>query len=357
MGSVDATLYPGDETLEVVGESYRQDTLWAVVGGFRTDPVRHRTHALLVPEYDNPHDTNAIQVLIGGERVGYLSRDDAAEYRPGLQALMRKSTNGLVALDAVIVGGGPRPDGVGRLGVFLDHDPADFGIEESDPEFATPADLPPGYGFRTGFSSARATDLEDDTYDLSWYDELSGNVATAIQQLRTLLGTIGDPIDRHYVMAELEERLYGCRAAFTSALHEYDEVCRQHDAEMDAIRIALFEKFGRLPILDTYRQAAVRCQKAGDWEAVRRWAERGLSVYGEDAAKPETVEDLRKRLAHAAAKIEAASRPKPPRPSRAVVTSATVETLVCAVCGLSFERLRMPGRKPHACPSCQRAKG
>ena len=123
---------------------------------------------------------------------------------------------------------------------------------------------------------------------------------------------------------------------------------------MDEIRSALFEKFGRLPLLDTYRQAAVRCQKAGDWAAVRQWAEPGLSVYGEDAAKPETVEDLRKRLAHATAKIEAASRPKPPRRSRAVVTTATVvETLVCVVRGATFERVRTQGRKPHACPACR----
>jgi rubrerythrin len=358
-GSVGATLWPGDETLEVVGESYRQDALWAIVGGRRSEPIRHETHALLIPEPDSPYDPNAIQVLIAGQLVGYLSREDAAAYRPGLLALMRKNVNGLVALDAVIVGGGLRPDGPGRLGVFLDHDPADFGIEEpEDADFATRADLPPGYGFRSGLSSARSTDLEDDSYDLSWLDDLSGNVATAIRQLRTLLGTVANPIDRHYMMAELEERLYRCRDAFSSALDEYDEVCRQHDAEMDVIRSALFEKFGRLPILDTYRQAVVRFQRARDWPTVRRWAERGLGVYGEDAAKPEAVEDLRKRVAHATAKIEAASRPKPPRRSRAVVTTTTeVETLVCTECGATFERVRTRGRKPHACPSCRGTPG
>ena len=33
-----------------------------------------------------------------------------------------------VALNGVIVGGGIREDGPGRLGVFLRHDPADFGL-------------------------------------------------------------------------------------------------------------------------------------------------------------------------------------------------------------------------------------
>jgi hypothetical protein len=174
--------------------------------------------------------------------------------------------------------------------------------------------------------------------------------------LRTLLETVDDPIDRHYVMAELEQRLYRCRDAFASALDEYDDVCLRHDAEMEGIRVALFEKFGRLPILDTYRQAAVRCQHARDWVTVRRWAERGLTIYGDDAAKPEAVEDLRKRLAHAVVKIEAANRPKPPRRSGAVATGVPVmETLVCAVCGTSFERVRTQGRKPRACPSCHSA--
>jgi hypothetical protein len=305
-GRVEVTLYEGNETLYVVGESYRQDTLWRLVGGRRSGAVREPIVALLVPEPKNEQDRNAISVLIGGQHVGYLSRDDATEYLPGLNVLISKSTNGLVALAGWIVGRGEEQDGVGLLGVFLDHDPADFGIVETEAEHATLADLPSGYGFRTGLSSARSTDLEDDSYDLSWLDGLSPSVATSIGQLRALLQSVDDPIDRHYMLDELEHRLYRCRDAFASALDEYDEVCRQHDAAMDEIRAALFTKFGRLPILDTYRQAAVRCQKARDWEGVRRWAERGLSVYGDDAAKPEAVEDLRKRLAHAMVKIDAA---------------------------------------------------
>ena len=54
-----------------------------------------------------------------GLLVGYLSQDDAAAYRAGLLRLMQTSANGLVALHAVIVGGGPRRDGIGYLGVFL----------------------------------------------------------------------------------------------------------------------------------------------------------------------------------------------------------------------------------------------
>ncbi|MGH2781026.1 MAG: hypothetical protein ACRDLA_06365 [Thermoleophilaceae bacterium] len=85
----------------------------------------------------------------------------------------------------------------------------------------------------------------------------------------------------------------------TSALDEFDAVCAQHDAEMDRIRPALYDKFGAVPVIDMYRQAAIRCQKAHDWRQMRFWAERGLAVYGSEAARPEAVADLDKRLAYA----------------------------------------------------------
>src|SRR5687767_13162119 len=51
---ITATVFPGNETLEVVGESRHQDTLWQIVGGFRRDRVRHPCRAVLLPEPDNP---------------------------------------------------------------------------------------------------------------------------------------------------------------------------------------------------------------------------------------------------------------------------------------------------------------
>lgn len=86
---------------------------------------------------------------------------------------------------------------------------------------------------------------------------------------------------------ELEERLYKSRDAFTSALDDYDQACTSHDMEMDGIRKALFVKFGAVPLLDTYRQMAVRHQKAKNWAEALRWAQRGMALYGEDAARPE----------------------------------------------------------------------
>jgi hypothetical protein len=40
---------------------------------------------------------------------------------------------------------------------------------------------------------------------------------------------------------------------------------------------------------------AIRQQKAHNYDQALWWAERGLAVYGGDCARPEAVEDLRKR--------------------------------------------------------------
>jgi len=74
-----------------------------------------------------PLRPNAVSVWVKGLKVGYLSRDDARRYRPGLLALQTKYGKP-IALAGAIVGGGIRADGLGRLGLFLDHDPADFGL-------------------------------------------------------------------------------------------------------------------------------------------------------------------------------------------------------------------------------------
>lgn len=89
---------------------------------------------------------------------------------------------------------------------------------------------------------------------------------------------------------------------------------------------------------------------------MRHWAERGISLYGENAARPEAVEDLRKRLVYAVAKIEVAAAPKEPKPRKAPTARPTgrdVELLVCVRCGTAFERVRTRGRKPHLCPECR----
>jgi hypothetical protein len=347
--TVEATVFSGNEPLEVVGESHRQEALWEIVGGFRREPVRHACYALLLPEPDNPVDPNAIRVLVDGRHVGYLNRDDAAVYSPGLHRLMASCETGHVALEAQIVGGGPRGDRIGFLGVFVDHNPADFGVVSD--HHVTRGSL------RTGLSEAIASDLGDDSYDLFWLTTLSHDDEAAAAQLRSLLEDERDPIDRHFMLSELESRLYHCREKRSGALGEFDEVCAQHHAEMGGLREALLDKFDVVPVIDMYRQASIRYQKARQWEDAREWAQRGIDVYGEQAARPEVVEDLQKRVAHASMKLEAASRPKSRAPRAVTTTTAPrppeMETLVCVSCGASFQRERTRGRKPKTCPACR----
>jgi len=225
---------------------------------------------------------------------------------------------------------------------------------------------------RTGLTEAWLTDAEDDSYDLSWFNELPEADRPAIARLRELLAAELDPIDRHFQFAELEARLYRSRDLYESALGEYDEACVRHDAEMESICEAFMAKWGKIPLLDTYRQMAIRQQKKKDWEACQWWVERGLALYGKRAAREEAVEDLIKRRNRAMTKLKAATTPRrqvqSEGPHRAVVATtrpggtsgttsldAELEVLICHKCGCHFERMRVRGRKPTLCPACRTA--
>ena len=347
--ATNVVLLGGRHDLEVVGESQYQDALGERPAAAR--PSASEVQAVLLPEPDNPYDPNAITVLIDGAKVGYLCRDDAHAYRPGLLALGARY-QALIALAGVVVGGGMRQDGPGLLGVWLSHDPADFGL--------TPIVPPPPAALtgsmRTGLTEALLTDAEDDSYDLSWLHRLPSDMHPAIRELRRLLEHDPDPIDRHFMFCELEDRLYRSRDAFSSALAEYDDTCRQHDAEMEGIRAAFLAKFGKIPVLETYRQMAIRQQKVKDWQQASWWVERGLTLYGENAARPESVDDLRKRLTVYQARLSTPTTPArkaQPKPHAAPAVQ-TIEALVCENCGGSFDRIVTRGRKPKNCPGCRR---
>ena len=84
-----AEILGGDEGLEIVGEASYQDALWAICGGPRNGRVRQEITAVLVPDPDNDNhdDPNAISVQVEGRLVGYLPRETASRYRPGLRVL------------------------------------------------------------------------------------------------------------------------------------------------------------------------------------------------------------------------------------------------------------------------------
>lgn len=356
----------GNEDLEVVGEASYQPALWAICGGRPGQRVRHPIVATLVPEPQNPHDSNAIAVFVEGQVVGYLDRQTASLYIRGLHELMT-TCGAYIGLSGVIVGGGYYDDGPGRLGVWLEHEPADFGLRRTSP---IPGGRPAHETgtMRTGFSEAWLTDAEDDSYDLSWFNELPEADRPAITMLRELLATDPDPIDRHFQFAELEARLYRCRDRYDSALAEFDDACTKHDAEMETICAAFMVKWSKVPLLETYRQMAIRQQKKKDWNACLWWAERGLSLYGNAAARQDAVVDLLKRRDRARQKLEApptakAKAPVAPaeramsavHPTSQASSSIDVEILVCSRCTGEFERLRVRGRKPQLCPSCRAA--
>jgi hypothetical protein len=139
---------------------------------------------------------------------------------------------------------------------------------------------------------------------------------------------------------------------------------------MEGICAAFMTKWGKIPLLDTYRQMAIRQQKNQDWQACIWWAERGLTLYGQGAAREAAVEDLIKRRNRAITKLEEAVRPKsqvrlerrhatavaetPMENTPAPVGQAgELEVLVCQQCNCRFERMRVRGRKPALCPTCR----
>jgi hypothetical protein len=83
----------GDGWMAVVGESFHLEALDRVTGG---GVGEHERTAQLVREPDNVHDCNAIKVVVEGEHVGYLSRENAERFRGGLDAAGGRATCGAV---------------------------------------------------------------------------------------------------------------------------------------------------------------------------------------------------------------------------------------------------------------------
>lgn len=105
-------------TFDVVGEANYQDALDSICGGKCEEGHRLRCTAKLCFQEDNPHDPNAIVVLISGKVVGYLPRTIAAEMRSSILRLNPHERP--VTCDAQIVGGWMRDeDDEGHYGVKL----------------------------------------------------------------------------------------------------------------------------------------------------------------------------------------------------------------------------------------------
>lgn len=109
----------GDFLLNVVGESFYQDTLENICGGRTEDGENLIVDAILFHQDSNPHDDMAIAVTIKGDLVGHLSRENARQYR---QKLMEAGFAGHPAVcKAKVIGGWDRGgNDRGHFGVKLD---------------------------------------------------------------------------------------------------------------------------------------------------------------------------------------------------------------------------------------------
>lgn len=124
---------PGPITfsIDIVGELKYQSALESICG-WRTDESQEKiVEAVLVYEDDNPYDNMAIRVDIQGQTVGYLSRENARQYRKRLE---EAGYHGITATCvAKIVGGWDRGSGdKGYFGVKLDLPTADQDPDDSE---------------------------------------------------------------------------------------------------------------------------------------------------------------------------------------------------------------------------------
>lgn len=119
-----------DMTIDVVGESHHHADLAGLMATLRSGNEREvYTVAALVREPTNKYDRNAIQVVIHGRHVGYISRDDAEDMQPWLK---RRDRNGTVFVIARL-GGGIAEDGyVGPIGVTLEQVPDIYSENPTD---------------------------------------------------------------------------------------------------------------------------------------------------------------------------------------------------------------------------------
>jgi hypothetical protein len=102
--SVSALELPEDSHFAVHGESYRQPALAETARIARNEGDERVFRAILVPEPDNPYDSNAIAVYSEVGQLGYLPRDVAPEFGSVFEAIEREGCRAGVCT-GVLTGG------------------------------------------------------------------------------------------------------------------------------------------------------------------------------------------------------------------------------------------------------------
>ncbi|MDM0118864.1 hypothetical protein [Variovorax arabinosiphilus] len=109
----------GEYDFEVVGESHYQRVLQRLAGEHGDESAAKDCVAELYPDDGNVHDKRAVEVRVSGERVGFMSREDARSFRRRLSA--KKLTGQSTSCDAKVVGGWTDSNGVKKqYGLRLD---------------------------------------------------------------------------------------------------------------------------------------------------------------------------------------------------------------------------------------------
>lgn len=106
----------GSFGFDIVGEGSYQEALDSIAGGKTKNGHEIELLATLTREPDNPHDRNAIAVIIAGRKVGYIARTEAE----AIAEMIDRHGYSQFTADAMIVGGWTSRKSEGHYGVRLD---------------------------------------------------------------------------------------------------------------------------------------------------------------------------------------------------------------------------------------------
>lgn len=110
----------GNYRVDVAGESFYEESFIALCGERTIEGVRIEVRTKLILEDNNPHDKQAVKVMVQGHQVGHLSRVDARAFRRRVR-YGSLSEHEVFECAGLICGGWDHgPGDIGNFGVRLD---------------------------------------------------------------------------------------------------------------------------------------------------------------------------------------------------------------------------------------------
>jgi hypothetical protein len=89
---IDWSRFDDCRRVPVVGYDFHQPGLRAVTGGQMRPDLRYECRARLVLEPDNEHDANAVKVMVGNQKIGYVKAGSAKRMQKRLRAIAEAGT-------------------------------------------------------------------------------------------------------------------------------------------------------------------------------------------------------------------------------------------------------------------------